>query len=915
MKATFVLLMLCAAPAAAAAGPETRTVRLLYAADLDLSSGMDLLGPLEEAVSSGTPRVQIEGVETLKAHFSQGTFAFQLPEGAGAFAASEVPAIDTPKESLFLFATGYPLLDQVAANATRLGGDAPGARLRPARLIRAKLPGGALGWAVGFSTGAPAGWRATLALAYHLRIEGRPVTVVVAGKPRGGADRIRAFLRRRAAELRDPYVQFSAGFVTLPPEFPVAPDVLIKGAKESGDRFIAFSDFDVEYGWETVLDFGRRTPEQGGVPLLATNLKAAAAAPVAIERTHIEEVQGLRIGFLSVLPTRSRAFLERRKTLYEIEEPAAAARDAVKELRKHARVDLVVAVSHLSAEENARFLDEVDGIDVFLEGRDRYIASGRRVTVDLTRWNQEDHSHPALLARAPMHSFNELAVTFHRTGGRTELERIEELPGPTDNLLPGGEDSELEDKMLDFFVRPVDALLPDPRGLWPGLHPPKLTYWPTEFWNLAAQLVRRETKAEVSLLRIHWLQSNTPGKLTENFVRQWVDRSGRVVTVKLPGTALKALLKRCPFEPVPMTEEPVGARYETDISLAAAGIDKKGRVSGVPITDSELYSVATTEDLLAKIEELPELREAQDPKPEERMLGDMVIDALKAQLKGPDTDGRLREAFEGKTPFGPVWRLNLREASLQVANTQVAGNGTLGSVPDARIQSVSQVVVQGTARLFSELYWGKLRWDAGVSADYGKVTLKPSGAASIVNVTRDKLSVETELRHRTRYVESGKFSLGPFVGLSYATQFTKPPGTPRAQAFTVKAGVKLFDGPHLKELYVAPLVSKDYSLPEPHAQSGYSAGLKWDSALYGTPIYLRGQIDYVEYFKETYDTPADLKRTLDATIKMSVPFYAGLRLSPFMSYYLFEGKLPDRTGFNILFGVSLEFSRLWKPLF
>lgn len=880
---------------------------------------------LEKVLSADPAHVRLEKIETARGYYSNGNFLYDLPPelkgedlpagGAPRVVLGETEVLDTPKEALFVSTrTAYPLIDKIldyAQDRSDEGTFDPGARKKTGRLTRISLSDGREIAAMSLSA-LPQGasWRGTMALSYHILVDSRPVTVLIIGRPLGGPDRLKALIEKRLKEVGEPVLKFSIGGVGLPEEFgiPGAQNPVLDALKESGYKFLAFSSQDMELVWDEMLGWARQ-----GLKLLCTNIKSAGGQS-PIETVHVETILGVRVGFISLVPRDSGEVLARKKRAFSVLDPAAAARDAIKELRAGKKVDVIVAISHLTAEQDLKLLQEVEGIDIYLENMDSFVAARRKTVIELSNWNRERHNLPALRATGVNYSFSEIGLGFRKDDTGFELVRIEENPGPTSpDVSPDIDSGEYPEKVLSFFLKPREPLLPDPRMLWPAAQPPKLMYRPAEFWNLAAQALRKETGAEVAFLKINEMDSNVTGAITESYIQQWLLPREHAVTARLSGQALKALWKRFSFVEVPLGRDSMPNR-SSEISLAPAGIDKKGRVSGVPLADDEIYTIATTEELLQKTEELPELKEVFDVRPTGRSLADVVFGTLKNRSI---PDAELKRLIEGKTPAGLVWRVNLRELSMQFANTQVQNNDGFAQVRDARVQAIGQIVTQAGAKLFSEFYWNRMRWDTGVSADYGRVTLKPKGIAPIVNVIKDSLVFETELRHRSLFLEKGRTraSLGPFANVAYDTQFTKPDDIPKREVVRGKIGLKLFDGSRLKEFYAGPALQTDYSFPTPYTQSGYAAGLRWDSPIPKTPVHLRVDVSYLEFFPSRRDTAADLRRTLDVTAKMRVPFFGNLNLSPFVSYYLFEGKTVKATGYNILFGFALDYSRLWKPFF
>jgi hypothetical protein len=205
-------------------------------------------------------------------------------------------------------------------------------------------------------------------------------------------------------------------------------------------------------------------------------------------------------------------------------------------------VDAVVAVFHLSSELQAKVLDAVSGIDVVLGDVAGAAATRRQTRVELEGWGEEEQSRPALIAEARPRSFGEISLRFRTTDGKKELAGVEEAGDVLGSDQPDDpEMAAVTERVLGHLLAPSQALLPDPRGLWPRVRETKFRYSAGEIWNLAAQIARRKAHAEAALLRILPLGSNVPGEPQETFIREWMRSDDRIVAFTLPGSALRSL--------------------------------------------------------------------------------------------------------------------------------------------------------------------------------------------------------------------------------------------------------------------------------------------------------------------------------------------------------------------------------------
>ncbi len=937
MKPILVALALLYAGPLLAQSPEPRRkLRILSASGWTMGINSDLTLALERLLKEEADHIKVEKIEYELPYYSDGHYLLDLPKG---LTKDQLPASMPPsgeeldilesQRSILLAESqaAFPLLEKLLQYAHDGDDDSsysPSVRRKKARIETIATKAGALrALAVGEAPVSEA-WSRTLAMHYRLLVDGKKVRVTILGKRYGGLSFVLPALEKRRRELKEPILLLNLGTIALPPKYGADPHVSLKLMMDAGLRLVAFAGNDLENA-EALLKAAQEGPEEERAILLATNLKPkdpAMGSP--LRRFHVETVGGIKIGLISLLSRVDEVTVDRKGLPWTVGDPIAAARETVPELRFKEDVDLVVAVSHLSTQEDA-LLQQVPGIDLVLGDTTAEIATRRRTVVELTDWSQEVHYKPALKTRPSYFTYGEVAAEFRSNAGAWELARVEEVPTPSGPYLPRDPaTAALEERVLGFFDTARRLVLPDPRGLWPLAKKPKMTYAAPEFWNLAAHLVRRRTGAEVALLRVNWLNSNAPGEVTESFASTWFDSDERLVRFRLDGRSLRSLLPRVIYETFPVEDSDPRRRWTDGVWLAQAGLDEKGLVHGTPIRDEEDYEIVTTEDVMRQTEALPGLKAATNARTEDSTLDQTVLPWLIERNAGssasPDArtayESEIRSMAEGVTPEHPVWRLHLRELSAQFTNTQIHNEGPFSQVKDARTQSISQVQGQGAARLFSELYWGRWRWDLGTTSRYGKVILRPRGAPEFENKTQDQFLLETELRHQTWRFERG-ISAGPFMNASYDTEFTPPvtPGIPIRRFFALKPGLKVFEGAALKDLHVAGVVLTDRSTRQARTEYGFETGFEWMSSLPRSKATLQTKATYLQFAPNRLDTPADLRRQLELGAKLSVPVFGNLRLSPFTDFFLFDSKLTSERGYNLVFGVSFEFSQLWKPVY
>ncbi len=978
----FLAAVDCGAQTIAPLQENTTAVKIIYFDASNQSIRLPLLASLENLCKKDPKNLKFEKIETEATYVSNSNYLIAPPKdirrdklpnnSTKNKTKEEVSVIESAGSVLFQYPkTFYPLLDELYAdiidteNWTTF---VPGSDLKKAKIVDYEsITGENLEVLSVGNKPISDFWGVTIAIHYYISVNGKQVRVTEIGKPLGGLSRLNIALKQRLKEIKEPPLLLVLGSKSpfIAKKIWQSPEAFMEWVKDIGANSIAvdkteFSDW-LEY---------KQVLSARGSKLICSNLKWTDSKSTSpFTPFAVENINGVKVGIVSFV----QADTADKSGLYEIEDPIASAGQIVQNLHEKRLADIVVCISHLTSGDTAKLIADVPGIDVLLGSKVGEITTKRKTTVELSQWNKEKHYAPALKASRPTFSFGELTLNFAPDKSGRELASItEETPGPIGADMPNGpEFSEFFDKLVLSFLSPQAAVLPDPRKLWPD----NPNYTEPDFFNLAAQILRKSVKTELAFLKINFMGSNIAGDVNESYISAWINDLGDpryIVTMQLPGKTIRSLLRWIDFTPVPVNMQDyskynMDTKYIRETWLASAGIDKNGRISGLPIKDDELYTVAVGEDIVKK-GIIPEFKSGINVRTINLDASDIAIDWLKqrkiqrdeeakelyrktlqkelgAKLEKLAQNQRVGEKFleatfgeektkaeetvqrkyldeirlfsEGKTENKPIWRLNLKNLSIQFANTQVADNDQFAQARDARIHSINQTLVQGSIKLFSELYFNDFRWDSGISADYGKVTLKPAGGNVLKNETADQLVFETELRKKAFLFCKKKLggSIGPFANFSYNTEFTKPQNMQAKKLFRLKYGLKFFEGRYLQSLFAGGVTDIDRSAQNTNTEYGYETGFVWSSPLPKTSVYLKTQANYRWFADSRLDTADDLKSELEIDSRISVPLIGDLNLSPFFNFYLFKGKVVKATGHNMLFGIALDYSFLWKPVF
>ncbi|OGR78902.1 MAG: hypothetical protein A2X32_00385 [Elusimicrobia bacterium GWC2_64_44] len=644
------------------------------------------------------------------------------------------------------------------------------------------------------------------------------------------------------------------------------------------------------------------TPE-----FFCTNLKVTDPELAKLIKPYaLREIGGYTVAFISLIPSRSAALADLAGAPYEIIDPKDqnALFAVINELRRVKKAKVVIAVSYLGSDEFGWLLG-ARGIDALIGPKTWDAESGRRTRVELRKWDKESHTAPALTVYPDARGAGVLRLEF---GPRGALTALEGLPPPEDRREPllYREQVYMKERIARYFLGSGDGLLPDLRGVGAD-------YTIPGFFNLAASLARKAFRSEVAVVKVRPFSSKVLGDIPTAMVKTWLGTDEPMELALVPGFFLSGLLQKAPPPVSPGSYSPQA--YEGGEYYAVSGVDKNGRVAGLPINPSETYLTALPASLAAgkPFVKLLRKRPGLPGTLHETVVG--ALDALKNRIPARQLwEAAALEETRNITPPRNTWRLNLRSLSLQLVNTEVKGPGGYASVNESRLSAVNQTMFQGSGRLFSEVYSEKFRFDAGISADYGRTALRPKGQPHLTTESADQLTYESELIYRMKKFNGrlGQLVIGPYASAAYDTEFSRAEGMPLRKVVRGGGGFKLFEGAAIQELYLGLSTEQVYTYVPERTKFAMETGFRLGLPLPGTALQLDADGNYRLFARSRFDTVYDLKERLELNLKLSTRLYGDIMISPFLKFFLATGKKLPGSASNLTTGFALEYSRLFK---
>jgi hypothetical protein len=262
-----------------------------------------------------------------------------------------------------------------------------------------------------------------------------------------------------------------------------------------------------------------------------------------------------------------------------------------------------------------------------------------------------------------------------------------------------------------------------------------------------------------------------------------------------------------------------------------------------------------------------------------------------------------------------LWRINFRDISLNVRETKVQTSDAFSSVVNSRVQGSDELLIGETLKTDVELLHHSYKWTNTLEMEYAKDKISPRGQPSVTNVTSNRimfLTLDTKRIGEIPYRWLAH-SWGPSLGFEYDGEFQSTPGLPRKQVYSLFPGLEFFNGDVVKSLETTGVIKRDLSRTPPNTQTGLRARALVSTTIGTGGAKLNGELWNNYFFLTHSDNASDLRLEGDANAKLTVPIRKYLSIAPFVDFYWFGLKTQPAYGYSLTMGISIGFSRLWKP--
>ncbi len=879
--------------------------------------------PLERALRAAGTDAALESVSEVSCSFAGRDHQFVLPAGSdlpqGAGAAL---ALESESEVAFVYPANQDLADAITAAAAD-----PATYRRPdsavlaphdAQAATALLDGGGELLTVRALLDQPASgrWRTALAAHYRLRWKGAQEDVFVLSRTYGGLGRLAAAAQREAEN--GPLTGVARGGTFGSPASDASGRTALDALEKAGLKYAAVSGSELEH-WKDLADYRRERPY--GVSFLSANLfystataVAASSAPAASTSSAtvlppyaVFEASGTRVALVGLTPAWAGKLLAQVGISgLTVADPVSTLESLIPRLRRQA--DVVVALGDLGAADEARLAGSVRGVDLLIADDAPFLITSPPPATTIRQDDRPVFANPLPPLRAYAPALNVVDVDRAPDDDRADWTVTQRavLLDDTINPLPDFPEPALELFAAGRSTEP--AVLPAARAVFPpserGGQP---SYGDRDFWTLAAALLAQRSGAEAGVLLDAPLPVQTVGPVPESLVRAWLAGGGYAVRARVPG----ALLKKLQDESAEQRRREAGDLPATGRpAFVVSGLDAKGRVRGAPLDAADTYLIATS-------------RAAADalglPQPYEVIAGTptvagLALDELRARV-GASTS-TWRDWMSGGSLAEPgLWRVNFRDISLNIRDTKTYARSDFANVINTRVQGGDELYIGGDLKTDVDYLRDDYKWTNTVEMAYSRDRVAPNGQPAATNVTDDRIMLLTLGTEKVGAVPVHWLaqSWGPSIGAEYDSQFQPLPGLPLENVASVFPGLEFYDGSVFKTIELSGVAKRDMSRTPPDTQVGAHARAVLSTSLSSRGAHLDAEFWNNYYVLTRTDNSSDLRVEGDVNAKLSIPIYKYLTVAPFVDFSWFQLKVEPTWGYSLMTGISIGFSRLWKP--
>jgi len=264
---------------------------------------------------------------------------------------------------------------------------------------------------------------------------------------------------------------------------------------------------------------------------------------------------------------------------------------------------------------------------------------------------------------------------------------------------------------------------------------------------------------------------------------------------------------------------------------------------------------------------------------------------------------------EETTASSSELKANLRRLGFEYSTTDVSHAREYADSPVSQFNADSQSLIKGVFDFALEYNQDNMRWNNGLFMEYGKTKLEPVDEPTESTENSDKILLSSNYAHKLWKYDT--FNVGPTATVEYQTEFTANNDAPRTKVLRGKAGLALFEGDIIKDLYIVGVSEYDMTYSEKVSKTAGEIGWRIQYDLRdGVQLSTDGY--YRDYFSFSKYIGTDLEYDFNATARMDVTLIDNLAFGPYVSYRTGKARATSVRGSNLQVGVALTYKNLYQ---
>ncbi len=768
-------------------------------------------------------------------------------------------------------------------------------------------------------------WKFSFFITYKLSFEGQEFNVTVLPKSFGGLERITNTLKsnRNANTLI-----LSTGDITPAPEIENTDSNSLVELSKQGHHVISASSAEVIGLKKFIEPYNLEHSKNAALQFTSANIlvedEAGGKSKPLFEPYVFIEKNGIKFAIIGVASSKEQNAIEKASAKntwlkkIKIIDPVPILKDEI--LPKiHSKCDVVVLITNLSNEEYGKLYSSLNGVDLVFHRQQRVFDWSLQSASEFSDYRE----------RVPQLPIDEIVsgdVFISKTNLKINKKKMSLVNTKIllDQSINSDSDKLIDDVYEEFsnIFSGKDIVLPDHKRIYPN----EIILSKEEFANLAAELMRREFNAEIGVFAIQEQNSNIVGEQEASLIKTWVKPNEQVEVLYLTGSDLKSLIN-------------LNKSVNENQKLVIAGIDNKFKITGISVRDNELYRIAISSLVssnpsvylpvtnaksradLFKVEMNKGFVEAKEGKP--ILMSDFLINSLRGLYKTtqnlPESEfiTSYKNFYEGKSisKIDGYWINEIKNIQIEYSQLTTTDASAFSNLQDSRLKTVDQRYFSSNLSYLATYRKYPFVNEIGLKTQYAKQELLPSNSAEIKNILSNDILIFANIGLPIYSVTNNPnfaTDMGPYIEMAYNTEFEKNGTADLKRNLLSSFGWKLMNGNILKSAKFAMVHERKFASDSNINLMGFSSRVEISKSLFdGTNTY-RSDIEYRYFFDGVNDLSSDLRSRFSWDQYYDLKVFDNLTFGPFLKYYSLTKQSVQETTSQVLVGVSLNFSNMWK---